>query len=93
MALMTWLNGCLLLLLDPHTPINTRPVYSAKDTKKHTEKIEKRKNRGFGDTLPTNPPKVISIFIQAKAAIPHSELQIKAPLFGKKNLISNSFDL
>ena len=93
MALMAYLIGYLFQLIHPHTPIHTRASGTLPTTKKHTEKIEKRKNRGFGDTLPTNPPKVISIFIQAKAAIPHSELQIKAPLFGKKNLISNSFDL
>ena len=36
MALKAWLNGCLLPLQDPHTPINTRASGTLQRTKKHT---------------------------------------------------------
>ena len=66
MALKACLIGCLLPLLDHHTPINTRANIRCQ-TKK-----EKKKKGGFGDTLPTNPPKAINIFISNPSQSSHS---------------------
>ena len=52
MALMACLIGCLLLLLNPHTPINTRASGTLQETKKHRGKNREKKQERFGDTLP-----------------------------------------
>ena len=65
MALVAYLMGCLLPLLDPPTPINTRASGTLQRTKKHRGKIGKKT---LERRCPYNPSKVVRIF-QAKAVL------------------------
>ena len=72
MALMACLIGCLLPLLDPHTPINTRASGTLQRTEKHTEKIEKRKKQRIWRYAAHNPTKVVNIFKSNLSQSSHS---------------------